>query len=120
MTFGELLLRLHEQGLGPVLCGEPPSAQATCAALLAGRHPEPLLGELLSTAALWCRISGPDSEVDRAAVVNALGPLRRRYQADDAPAEGLRALGTLIEAIDAAYDAAALAPPPCPPTTPVH
>jgi len=120
VTFGELLLRLDDQGLGPVLCGEPPDVRATCAALLARTHPAPLLGEMLSTIALWCRVSDPDSEVERATVVNALGPLRRHYQADDAPAQGLRLLGALIAAIDAAYDAAILEAPAPPPAGPLH
>ncbi len=108
MTFGELLLRLDGADIGPVLCGDPPTPQATCAALLARAHPAPLLGEMLSTIALWCRVTDPASEVERAAVINALGPLRRHYQADEAPAQGLRLLGALVEAVDASFDSAAL------------
>jgi len=108
MTFGELLVRLDGTDLGPVLCGDPPTPEATCKALLAHAHPAPLLGEMLGTVALWCRVTGPASEVDRAAVVNALGPLRRHHQSDEVPAQGLRLLGALVEAVDASFDSAAL------------
>ncbi|MEQ1667224.1 MAG: hypothetical protein ABL868_02100, partial [Sulfuriferula sp.] len=54
----------------------------------------------------WCALTSPDSPVERAAVVNSLGPLRREFMADIGSAQDFHKLNQIIEALDAAFDAA--------------
>ena len=86
-----------------LLCG---NADATLIAATAGRHPDAFLGEVVSMIYVWCALSDIHAEVERAAVVNALGPLCRRYMAGEGSAADFRRLSHIIEAIDAAFDAA--------------
>ena len=103
MSFAELLVRLQQLTGLPLLCG---TAAETLAAARAGAHPNQYLGEVLRTVAGWCRADA-DARLDRAAVVNALGPLRRRAMAEDGSVAEFRALNAFIEGVDAAFDAAA-------------
>lgn len=52
----------------------------------------------------WCALSSPQAIVERAAVVNSLGPLRREFMAGSGSAQDFRKLNQLIEAIDAEFD----------------
>ncbi|GBL44620.1 hypothetical protein SFMTTN_0420 [Sulfuriferula multivorans] len=103
MTYVQLLETLQARTGYTLLCG---NADATLIAATAGRHPDAFLGEVISMIYVWCALSDIHAEVDRAAVVNALGPLRRRYMAGEGCAADFRRLNHIIEAIDAAFDAA--------------
>lgn len=70
------------------------------------------LAEVVSMIYNWCALSSPQSVVERAAVVNALGPLRRRFMAGEGAAQDFLRLNQIIEAIDAAFDDAATPPRP--------
>lgn len=100
MTLGELLLRLHGPRC-PILSG---TAAETLELVRVGRHPDPAVGEILLTIVQWCAPEGVQAVVDRAAVVNALGPLRRRYMAGEGTPEGFRMLNCFVEAVDKAFD----------------
>lgn len=52
----------------------------------------------------WCALSSPQAVVERAVVVNSLGPLRREFMAGTGSAQDFRKLNQLIEAIDAEFD----------------
>ncbi|BBP01550.1 hypothetical protein [Sulfuriferula nivalis] len=52
----------------------------------------------------WCALTSPQAKVERAAVVNSLGPLRREFMAGMGSAHDFRKLNQLIEAIDAEFD----------------
>lgn len=103
MTYAQLLETLQTRTGYTLLCG---NADATLIAATDGRHPDAFLGEVVSMIYVWCALSDIHAEVERAAVVNALGPLRRRYMADEGGAADFRRLSRIIEAIDAAFDAA--------------
>ncbi len=68
---------------------------------------DPFLVKVTQMIYHWCALSSPDSPVERAAVVNSLGPLRREFMADMGSAQDFRKLNHIIEAIDAAFDDAA-------------
>jgi hypothetical protein len=52
----------------------------------------------------WCALSSTQAVVERAAVVNSLGPLRREFMAGAGTAQDFRKLNQIIEAIDAEFD----------------
>lgn len=54
----------------------------------------------------WCALTSPNALVERAAVVNSLGPLRREFMADIGSPQNFHKLNQIIEAIDAVFDAA--------------
>ena len=70
------------------------------------------LAELVSMIYNWCALAHPHAKVERAAVVNALGPLRRRFMASEGNAQDSHRLNRIIEAIDAVFDDAAIPPQP--------
>lgn len=103
MTYVQLMETLQARTGYTLLCG---NADAALIAAAAGRHPDAFLGEVASMIYAWCALSDIHAEVERASVVNALGPLRRRYMAGEGSAADFRRLSHIIEAIDAAFDAA--------------
>jgi len=103
MTYAQLLEALQTRTGYALLCG---NAENTLLAAEAGRHPDALLGEVASMMYRWCALAHVHAGVERAAVVNALGPLRGRYMAGEGSAADFRRLNHIIEAIDAAFDAA--------------
>jgi hypothetical protein len=84
--------------------------------LLDGRSPDEILAmlerdeqpgpydEALRMLAEWIPLRDAGQTVTRIELIQALGPLRLRYQAQDGDAESYRALVRLIRAIDTAYD----------------
>lgn len=103
MTYAQLLETLQTRTGYELLCD---NAEDTLIAAEAGRHPDAFLGEIASMMYRWCALANIHASVERAAVVNALGPLRRRYMAGEGSAADFRRLNHIIEAIDAAFDAA--------------
>ena len=59
----------------------------------------------------WCALTSPQAQVERAAAVNALGPLRRRFMAGEGDARDFHRLNQIIETIDAVFDDAILLRP---------
>ncbi|ARU32142.1 hypothetical protein CAP31_10905 [Sulfuriferula sp. AH1] len=70
------------------------------------------LAEVSTMIYNWCALTSPQSQVERTAVVNALGPLRRRFMAGEGAAQDFLRLNQIIEAIDAVFDNAATRPRP--------
>lgn len=105
MRFSELLLRLEALLDWPLVRRSP---SETLEAIRRGAQGESVYGQCLQLIVQWCLVKTADAALTRGSVIEALGPLRRRYMAADAPSEDLRRLQQVIEAIDAAYDAAAL------------
>lgn len=103
MTYAQLLEALQTRTGYALLCG---NADDTVMAAEAGHHPDAFLGEIASMVYRWCALTSIHAGVERAAVVNALGPLRRRYMAGEGSAADFRRLNHIIEAIDATFDAA--------------
>ncbi|MDX5334105.1 MAG: hypothetical protein LPK58_08660 [Gammaproteobacteria bacterium] len=105
MTFAEFLRRIDTYCDHRVLAGTP---AGTFAAVQDGTHPDAAYGPLLKTLLDWCAVRSADTRVERAALVNALGPLRLGYQQEGASQAGYAELAALIRAIDAAFDDARL------------
>lgn len=108
MTFAEFLLRIDAYCDERVLAGNPVESFE---AVQSDTHPDKHYARLLKTLIDWCALTSSDATVERAALVNALGPVRLEYQQDDAPQEGYAELAKLIRAIDAAFDDALLERP---------
>ena len=104
MTYAELLEALQTRTAYVLLYGD---ARTTLNAAMRRQHPDPLLGEIIAMLYQWCALTDVDAQVQRAALVVALGPLRRRLMAGEGEGEArdfLR-LNCIIEAIDASFDA---------------
>jgi hypothetical protein len=108
MTFAEFLLRIHPYCDHRVLAGNPVE---TFDAVQQGTHPDEQYGRLIKVLIDWCALASSDAVVERATLVNALGPVRLEYQQDGAPQDGYAELAKLIRAIDAAFDDALLERP---------
>ncbi len=106
MTLAQLLEHLERELPYDYLCG---GAAETLSRALAGEHPDPLAGEVIALIAKAAERVDADAPIERAAAVTALGPIRLKYMADDAPVEGFRFIERTILGIDAAFDAEALA-----------
>jgi len=106
MTLAQLLHYLERELPYDYLCGD---VSETLRRARAGDHPDPLAGEVIALIAGAAERPEADALVERAAAVTALGPIRLRYMADDAPVEGFRFIERTILGIDAAFDAEALA-----------
>lgn len=105
MTLAELLTYIDQNTPLTVLSGSP--AETLDAATAAGEGD--YAAEIIRALRKRLGVNEADALLpDRAAVINALGPIRLKYFADDAPVEGLRFVETFIAAIDAAYNEEAL------------
>ncbi len=102
MTYAELLEALQTRTAYVLLYGD---AKTTLNAAMRGQHPDPLLGEIIAMLYQWCALTDVDVQVQRAALVVALGPLRRRFMAGEGEALDFLRLNRIIEAIDASFDA---------------
>lgn len=105
MKFADLLHYLHQHTDYDILDGGPAE---TLEKSRAGTHRNPIVGEIIRTAAEGLGIESVDAEIERVAFVNALGRLRLKYMADDAPVDGFRTVETVIATTDAAFDEEAL------------
>jgi hypothetical protein len=103
MTYAELLDAVQTRTAYSLVCGD---ADTTLRRAISGQHADALLGEILLMIYQWCHLHDVHALVERAAVVNALGPLRRRFMAGAGCAHDFLRLNRIIEAIDAAFDAA--------------
>ncbi|MDR3391800.1 MAG: hypothetical protein P4L77_08690 [Sulfuriferula sp.] len=88
MTYTELLMAIQHRTGYPLT----PTAE------------DAFLAEITGMIYGWCALANPLAQVERAAVVNALGPLRRRFMAGEGAAQDFLRLNRIIEAIDAAFD----------------
>lgn len=109
MPFTRLLQLLENLLQRPVFCGTPTE---TLQHLQNGSHPDPVLGPMLQTMVEWCAIRDTDQLTERAASVNALGPLRLKLMGEDSDVHAYRLIGQLIAAIDEAFDLEASKPDP--------
>lgn len=105
MTLAELLDSLSQSGKTPFLVDD---ADTTLAYARAGTHPDPLMGEMVQAIAQYCGCVNAECTVRREQVVGALGSIRLRYMADNAPVAGFRLVEGTIVAIDKAYNDEAL------------
>lgn len=105
MTLAELLRYLDENTEYDILDGTP---EETLAKARAGRHKDPLAGEIVRHLQEATGTSDAGGLIERATAATSLGPLRLRYMRDDAPVEGFRKVQRVILAIDLAFDAEAL------------
>lgn len=106
MTLEQLLTYLDRQMDQRFLDGD---ATATLARARDGRHRDPYVAEVLVALMDGAGADSPGTELERAAAVKALGPVRLKYMKDDAPVEGFRLVEKTIVTIDAAYNEEALA-----------
>ncbi len=106
MRLSKLLLALDAPAQGILLAGLAPPAALEAA--VAHTHPHPLGGEVLRLWHGWCGAKNAEVRVDRGALIDALGPLRRQAMADELGAAEFRLLSRIVEGIDAAFDAQAL------------
>lgn len=105
MTLASLIERLERALPGRFLDRD---AAHTLAAALAGTHRDPIAGSILAAIASRAGGTAPESNVERAAAVAALSPLRLAYMKDDAPVEGFRLVEGTVRAIDDAFNDQAL------------
>ena len=101
MTFGELLAYVGAHSRHDFLDGD---AAATLIKVRAGSHRNPLAGQILAALDDKLGSNGLDAPVERAAAINALGPLRLRFMRDDAPAAGFRLIEEIVYLIDGAFN----------------
>lgn len=103
IPFDECLSRLDQH------CGRELLAGALPAAMLADDGPQGPYADAIRMLVDWVPIRAVDQPVARNELIQALGPLRLRYQAGNSgdPAH-YRALAQLIRAIDAVFDDACL------------
>lgn len=107
MTFSELLTYLDRHSGYPMLDGDP---AASLGKARSGEHANPYAGEIITQLADKLGLDGVDAVLgERVQVINALGALRLKYMADDAPVEGFRTVEKVIATIDAAFNEEALA-----------
>lgn len=106
MTLAELIGWLDQRTDHTFLAG---TAQESLEQARSGSHPDPIAAEVLAAIAEGCGCETAEGPVERAAVVTSLGPLRLKYQADDAPVEGFRLMREAVIAVDEAFDNEALA-----------
>lgn len=106
MTLSDLLHYLDRHMDGVFLDGD---AGATLEKARAGEHRNPIAAEVLVALMDGAGADGPDTTLERAEAVKAIGPVRLKYMADDAPVEGFRLVEKTIVTIDAAYNEEALA-----------
>lgn len=105
MTLAELMHYLDANTGYDVLDGSP---DETLAKAKAGTHRDPLLAEIIVAFAAQGGCDSADAPVERAGMVNAMGPIRLKYMGDDAPIDAFRAVQRLVVAIDEAFDEEAL------------
>lgn len=105
MTLAQLLQYLDENAPFDYLDGD---ARQTLEKSTSGQHRDPIIGEIIKAIVENCGCTAPDCALERVRVVNALGPTRLKYMADDAPVEGFRAVEGTIHAIDGAFNEEAL------------
>ena len=105
MTLAELMQYLNANTRYGVLDGEPGQ---TLEKARSGKHRDALIGAIIAAIARECACADASATVERARVINALGSIRLKYMADDAPVEGFRTVEALIQAIDSAFNDEAL------------
>jgi hypothetical protein len=105
MTLSELLQYLNDNSGYVLLDGD---AEETLAKARAGSHPNSLAGEIIGAIAHHCGCDSAQCAVERAQVVSAVGPVRLKYMADDAPVEGFRMVERVVQAVDGAFNEEAL------------
>lgn len=109
MTFTQLLLFLQNILQRPILIDSP---SHTLDLIASEKHPDEMLGEMLKLMLDWCRITDAEQPVERAALINALGPMRLKLMGDDGDIHAYRLIGQLIAAVDEAFDLEASKPDP--------
>ena len=105
MTLAELLTALDSNGKHAYIVNNP---EETMGLAHAGTHPDTLIGEMIRAIAEKCGCVNADCTLRREQIVSALGPIRLRFMADDAPVAGFRLVEGSIVAIDKAYNDEAL------------
>lgn len=105
MNLAELLSYLDRNMEAHFLDGDPAS---TLEKARSGTHPHAIESEILVALMNGAGADGPDSVLDRAQAVKALGPVRLKYMQDDAPVAGFRLVEKTIVTMDAAYNDEAL------------
>lgn len=107
MTLSELLTHIHDQTGLHLFDKDPGSAITASQAPIADDNYAAQIIRVL-TDKLGIHSADEPLPEDRSDVINALGSLRLKYFADDAPPEGLRFIERFIFGIDGAYDDEAL------------
>lgn len=105
MTFAELIQYLDANTDFSILDGD---AAATFEKASGGTHADPIIGEILKAIIEGNDCTESGCALERAGVVTAIGPLRLKYMADDAPVEGFRAVEGIIQTVDSAFNEEAL------------
>jgi hypothetical protein len=101
LPFRDCLAHLDAHCGGDLLDGRSPDE--VLAMLERSEQPGPY-DEALRMLVEWLPLRDAGQTVTRIELIQALGPLRLRYQTQDGDTESYRALVRLICAIDAAYD----------------
>jgi hypothetical protein len=105
MNLAELLSYLDRNMDAHFLDGDPAS---TLEKARSGTHAHPIEAEILLALMTGADADRPDSVLDRAQAVKAIGPVRLKYMRDDAPVAGFRLVEKTIVTIDAAFNDEAL------------
>jgi hypothetical protein len=101
MTLEQLLTYLDANLEGSVLDG---NAADTLSKSLSDEHVDPMVGEIIRRIAEDTGCTSVAQPLERAETVKALGPLRLKYMADDAPVDAFRTLEMLVRAVDGAFN----------------
>ena len=106
MTLCELLIYLDRESGYPVLDGD---CEETIKKASAGRHKDPLAGQIVAAMAASVNATTAKTPILRAQATTALGPLRLKAMRDDVSGHELRRMERTVHAIDGAFNDEALA-----------
>ena len=105
MTLEQLVQYLNAHSGYVVFEGD---AAQTLVSARAGKHSDPLMGEILKSLYEGAGCTDVGSPIERAQATTALGPLRLRFMKNDAPVAGFRMVEKIIHTIDGAFNDEAL------------
>ena len=71
-------------------------------------HKNELAGNVIADMYAKSRLDDINGEINRAAAINSIGPIRLFFMKDDAPVEGFRLVEDIVHKIDGAFNEEAL------------
>ncbi len=105
MTFAELITYLGQHCKNDIMDGD---AVETLAKAQNKTHKNQLAGQVIADMFAKSGLSDMNAEVNRAAAINSIGPIRLFFMKDDAPVEGFRLVEDIVHKIDGAFNEEAL------------
>lgn len=105
MTFAELITYLGAHCKNDIMDGD---AVATLSKAQNKTHKNELACNVIADMYAKSGLNDINGEINRAAAINAIGPIRLFFMKDDAPVEGFRLVEDIVHKIDGAFNEEAL------------